>query len=498
MSHFEGRSLLRRLKVAISPQLKTLYGPEVYWTWRLLLSGIGLPWEEVSIDSSDYDVAYVLENQRVAPCRLRINARPEYWAHRSSLRLTGIKESNGWRLPAFENELFYTDFFRVADNCVVCTRDLIFDIFWLVTGQAEQQWTRDEKDRFQLNEAQEDWKHVFRLALASGIGDQMENLFLELGFPIPVPRWPQGKRAAVCVGHDVDYPEVIRWLEPLRIVHKRGLQGFSTAVSVLTGKRNHWHIPSWVQAEKRLNIKSAFYFVPRQGSLLRYALGTPDPFYDVRSRRFRALFQVLLDEGFEIGMHASYQAFESQERFANEKYLLEHVSGQPIEGNRHHYFHLDPDNSESTLLLHERIGLKYDTSLGHALYIGWRRSFCWPFFPFHQGERREIKTLQLSTAWMDDHLFRRHEHNPGDRGEILRALADVVAEQGGCLVIDIHDYVFDEVLFPEWAKTYFALLGYLLERSDFWIETPKAIAQHWQQRHASILQNSEGLTERGY
>ena len=33
--------------------------------------------------------------------------------------------------------------------------------------------------------------------------------------------------------------------------------------------------------------------------------------------------------------------------------------------------------------------------------------------------------------------------NPGDSLEVLRELADENARQGGCLVLDVHDYVFD-------------------------------------------------------
>jgi hypothetical protein len=91
-------------------------------------------------------------------------------------------------------------------------------------------------------------------------------------------------------------------------------------------------------------------------------------------------------------------------------------------------------------------------------------------------------------------LFGHKQANPGGRLEILQALADRVAEQGGCLNIDVHEYVFDEVLFPEWAKMYRGLWEYLTARSDFWIDTPGRIADHWVERYSSIIQASQGLT----
>lgn len=144
--------------------------------------------------------------------------------------------------------------------------------------------------------------------------------------------------------------------------------------------------------------------------------------------------------------------------------------------------------------MHEQIGLQYDTSLAHERYAGWRRGLSWPFFPLHQRERRELKTLQLPTAWMDDQLFGHRPDNPGDRRARLRALADRVAEQGGCLLVDVHDYVFDDALFPGWARAYRELWGYLTARADFWIDTPGRVAAHWIARHAAITRASRGLT----
>jgi hypothetical protein len=172
---------------------------------------------------------------------------------------------------------------------------------------------------------------------------------------------------------------------------------------------------------------------------------------------------------------------------------LEEASGQPVVGNRHHYWHLNPDNVEETLLIYEQIGLKYDASLIHERYLGWRRGLSQPFFPFHQAERRELKTLQIPTSWMDDQLFGHQADNPGGRLELLQTLADRVVEQGGCLLIDIHDYVFDQALFPNWTLVFHRLWEYLLQRGDFWFGTPAQIAEHWATRSASLVQASQGL-----
>lgn len=485
---------MERIRIAIDPYLANMHAPEIHWTWRLLLTDMGWGWQEAPLDSA-CDVAFVIEPAHAPRARLCIRADPQAWAQPAVYRLRGVEQHNGVAILSFEGEGPVADPIQVDHGQVICQRDLIFEVFWLVSGQEERHWLRDKHGFFDLTGTATLREQVPRQALASQISVWLEKTLLDLGCPPPVPRWPHGKRAAAGVGHDVDYPEVKRWLEPLRILMRQGWRGLAPALAVLTSRRSHWQFSAWMDMDKSLHTRSAFYFVARQGSLLEYATGTPDPFYDITSERFRQLFCELGEEGFEIGLQASYQAYQSREKLAAEKQLLEEASGLPVVGNRHHYWHLNPNDAEDTLLIHEQVGLKYDSSLIHDRYVGWRRGLSQPFFPFHQAERRELKTLQIPIAWMDDQLFGLRAHNPGDRWELLRTLADCAAGQGGCLLVDIHNYVFDDTLFPGWAKIYRRLWEYLLARGDFWFGTPAEIAEHWSARYTALVQASRGLKE---
>lgn len=487
--------MAQKLKILIDPLIKDKYGPEVCWTWRLLLTSIGYGWEEVPQDSSEYDIAYFSDLEKIETCKLCVHADLNLWDQRSGLRLENVARFDRLSYPLFQCKHSPNPAFSVNNGQIECERDIIFDVFWLITGQEERHWPKDKHGFFELSTTAFFKKQVLRLALASGIGTWLEKRLLGFRFPSPFPRWPNKKQAAACLSHDVDYPQVKRLLEAIRIIGRQGLSGLRAALSVMVGEKTYWHFSSWVELEKKLNLRSAFYFAAVQGSIFKFAFGIPDPFYDVKSQKFRKLFKYLTDEGFEIGLHSSYLAFESGKKFANERQIFQQSTGQEIWGNRHHYWHLNPDDIESTLMLHEQIGFKYDSSLTHERYVGWRRGLTWPFFPFHQAERRQLKTLQISPTWMDDQLFGHLDHNPGDRLETLRGLIDTAAEHGGCLVINVHDYVFDDVLFPGWRKTYLWLIENLLNRSDFWIGTPGEIADHWIKRYNSLVHESHGLEE---
>jgi hypothetical protein len=485
--------MMARVRIAIDPALTADYGAEICWAWRLLLIGIGILWEEVPFDAGACEISYGVERSRAPTCRLFVPADPKRWGRRTDLRLDAVGHQDGANYPIYDDEHVGSKLFQIQDGCVTCERDVILDVFCLATGQEERAWPHNKHGHHDLSSTTFHRERALRLALVSSLGHWLERTFQKLGFPTPTPRWPYGKRAAACLTHDVDYPEIIRWAEPIRILLRQGWHGLSAIKSVISCVGTHWHFSSWVRLEQQFNARSAFYFVARKGSLPEFALGTPDPFYDIQSARFAPVFRNLTTEGFEIGLHTSYRTFENRYAMAAERLHLQLASGQEICGNRHHYLHMKPGDPENTLLMHERVGFRYDSSLYHDRYVGWRRGLSWPFFPFHQALRRELKTLQITTTWMDNQLFGHHSENPGDPTEILQGLADTALEQGGCICLNIHDYVYDDVLFPGWRKAYTDLLGYLSAHSDIWIVPPREIAEHWITRGGAVRAASDGL-----
>lgn len=485
-----------QLSLAIDPALERRR-PEITYTWRTLLAGAGYAWAEEPWGERSADIVYSTDPAAAPAGRLVILAEPRRWERPGMFMLAGVESDADWTRPRFVDDSGRQPFTTLQEGRTIVARDLVFDAFWLLTGQEEGQRPRGKHGYLDLSGTPTLADGVLRCALASAIGASLERQLAAMGFAPPAPRWPGGARAAAACGHDVDYPQIIRWLEPLRILARQRGAGLRTAVAVALGGHTHWHFRSWMELERRFGARSAFYFVARKGSLREYATGLPDTFYDIDTPAFRALFRELAEEGWEIGLHASYLAYTDGAKLAAERAALAAASGGPIAGNRHHYWHLDPQNPEATLLLHERAGFAYDASLTHNRYLGWRRGSSWPFYPWHQGERRALRTLQLPTAWMDDHLFGQRADNPGDRRALLHNLADTAAEQGGLLLVDVHDYVYDDALFPGWAAAYRELWENLYARGDVWFATPGTIAAHWSARQAAIEARSSGLEPAG-
>jgi hypothetical protein len=482
---------MNTIRIAIDPELHP-FGPEIHWTWRTVLTSLGWAWIDTPL-SDPCDLAYTARPERAPQARLVMRADLAQWEAGAALRFSRAARSQPLTYPLFAGEVEPAAVVHRSCARVECWRDLAFAVYWLAAGFEEKAWPQDKHGFVDFRGSPLHDEQVFDQALGSQIALWLKATLLELGCPPPIPRWPEGKRAAAAASHDVDYPEVVRWLEPVRVVRRLGTGSLRPAMEVASGQRTHWHFQSWVELERSLGIRSAFYFVARCGSLWEYAFGTPDSFYDLTQPQYRELLPRLLEAGWEVGLHASYRAHESEEQFGAEKRLVEAIAGQTIAGNRHHYWHLDPRQPEDTLWLHERIGLRYDASLFNNNHLGWRRGLSEPYFPWHPRLRREIQTVQLPTAWMDDQLFNLRAFNPGDRLERLRALIARAAANEGLFVVDIHDYVFDAELFPGWLNTYRWAWEYIRDRGDFWCATPAEVAEHWRARAAALRRSSQGL-----
>ena len=329
-------------------------------------------------------------------------------------------------------------------------RDIVFASYWLLTGARESTWPRSRWDDLQAGDSMLVKEGLLARAPVSRYAAFIQRHFESLG--VSALRWPWEESrptAAFAFTHDVDYPQIIRWIEVPRTLLRGSVRN---AWGIATGRQHFWRFRDWIDLTRRFGTRPTFYFMARRGSLLEFFAGTPDAFYDVASRAFRDLFHELKDAGAEIGLHASYRAFGSADMLRAERERIESIAQVRVLGNRHHYWHMDPDDPNETLRRHELAGFMYDSSLGLEYYPGWRRGMCHPFRPYHPAERRAIGTVQVPPAWMDDHFDRRRSVNHiADADAAAKQLLDTAKSLGGICVVDYHARGMNADFFPRYG-----------------------------------------------
>jgi FemAB-related protein (PEP-CTERM system-associated) len=487
---------IKPIRVALDSRLAQS-GAEVKYVLRTLLRIAGYPSEFCWVDGSDMgqktDIYFGLRPE-VIDAQVNILACNRWLTDDARIEPRRILMEQG--VPFLDFQRNGSAMHILSNGRLQFTNDIIFACYWLLTGAFETRYARDRWDNFHLDGSFFFTNSLASKPLVSIYGALLREHFRRLGqTPLDLPWSSQVKCAAFAFSHDVDYPEMIRWIECVRLFKTRGPKSLNSIAGVLRGTNHFWKFAEWVEFEKQLGTRPAFYFMARKGSLVQYALGTPDGFYDIRAPVFGKLFHYLRGEGCEIGLHASYHAYRSVEQLHAEREALEGAVGMPVEGNRHHYWHADPVAPYETLHKQEQAGLLYDSSLAFEFYPGFRRGICHPFRVFHPGERRELNILELPPAWMDDHFDRRLAQNKiADAQAYARQLVDAATCTGGVVVVDYHARGMNQDFYPRYGPW---LMDFVDKHLDSRLEfnTPQEIARQYIQYEKLLQANSRDLTE---
>jgi hypothetical protein len=475
----------RPVRVALDESVRP-WGPEVQYVFRTLLRIAGYPCEFV--DAADVRANTADIHYGRVPTRLRsgltIAATNRPFAGLADIEPQRLGSSGGLWFLEFENDC--AGMHRPGPDTLQFTSDVVFASYWLLTGAREPRYPRDRWGNLSLDGSFFLTQGLASKPIVSLYGAFLRRWFTERGLEARSLPWATNGHYAFAFSHDVDYPEMIRWIECLRLIRTRGARAFRTIRDVVAGRSHFWKFPEWIEFESQLGARPAFYFMARRGSLLKYATGTPDAFYDIRTERFGELFRLLREAGCEIGLHASYHGHRSADQLRAEKVALERTAGVPVEGNRHHYWHLDPEAPNDTLLKHEQIGLKYDTSLAFEFYPGFRRGICHPFRVFHPTERRELDLIEVPPAWMDDHFDRRLPRNRVvDPVASARELMEAGRATGGAIVVDYHVRGMNGDFFPNYGPWLKKFLEAQMDSSISFL-MPREIARSYRAYEAAL------------
>lgn len=326
----------------------------------------------------------------------------------------------------------------------------------------------DEKSRLLYSKTVD--KHVYTSPYAS-------NFIYENGFR---PFYPDGKKFAVCVSHDIDYlfTSPFGIYPRLREVGKHILRGqWPKAARYVNPKMNpRYTIDDLLEIGKKYGIRSSYYFLALEE-------GEEDYNFDVRS--ISKLLAKIRESGNEIGLHGGHEAFCNKDVLNKEKERLENAAGISVTGYRNHFLRF---HSTTWELLHDA-GFTYDTTFGFPDFAGFRNAFCYPFFPSHAFGRNSGQLLELPLLAMDATFI---YHLRWDEERTLRhvmGLIDQVRAVNGVMTILWHN----TCLWSPWDKIYNEILKYCYAH-DPWFATGEELIAWWRQNKFAEQYAKYGLT----
>lgn len=278
---------------------------------------------------------------------------------------------------------------------------------------------------------------------------------------------------ALCLTHDVDRPYKT-FQAPYYTFKRRDL---SHIKSLLSSTRPYWQFENIMDLEDELGVRSAFYFL-NERHLFREMAPTkwPNPTnwklflgrYDIEDEEIVGIIQKLHRNGWEIGLHGSYNSYTDLDRLRCEKRALERILGEEIVGGRQHYLRLQ---QPKTWEYHRSIGLKYDASLGSSTEYGFddRYSVIRPFgdefvvYPLTIMERALMESTEsIEAAWAE-----------------CRRLLEEARDHGAVMTILWHPRYFNEHEYPGYRTIYERLIEEALSMNA-WVGPPSVHYEQFQ------------------
>jgi len=163
-----------------------------------------------------------------------------------------------------------------------------------------------------------------------------------------------------------------------------------------------WTFDRLLELEKQAGIHAHFNFYAdfRKKTFQRWLF---DPGYDVRDVRIRALIQKIRDCGGKIGLHPSFDSWESSELIRQQTVNLSASSTQPIQTCRQHWLRF---SWQATWEAQETAGIVLDTTLMFNDRPGYRAGSALIWRPWSQRLNATAQQITvLPTVMMDSHFY---------------------------------------------------------------------------------------------
>ena len=365
----------------------------------------------------------------------------------------------------------------LKDNMIIISFDVFNEVGHILAGHLEHFWKSKSDDPIKKQLAKIPMVDYYEKILFDCLILVSDKLKIHLEYK---PFWPDGKKFAVCLTHDVDrLKKTFQYItHTIRHLKKGEMDLVLAQWSFLLRRENpYWNLDRVMEMERRLGVKSTFFFLNEQR---KACLFSPSKWklywgrYDIKDARIVEMIKRLDKGGWEIGIHGSYNSYSDIKRLEGEKKVIEEILGKKVHGISQHYCNLDiPETWEC----HEKLGLAYDSTIGFVTDIGFRWGTCHPFHPFNPPEDRTLSVLELPIIIMDNACA-------SDGKNIWEAIMNVLYEVEKCngvLLLRWHQGIFNEREFPGRAKIYEKLIEFCKERNA-WITNAYEIASWYNSR----------------
>lgn len=285
------------------------------------------------------------------------------------------------------------------------------------------------------------------------------------------PEYPEGKKFALCLTHDIDFVcngvlnTAARTVKALKKGH------FAEASILPFSAINKTWNPLWnfrqiMKLEEKYGAKSSFYFL---------TLDPKNEDFTFSIEELEGELNRISDEGWEVGLHGGHEAYNNPAEIKSKKQKLEKVLRKKVVGYRNHYLRFKtPDTWE---LLAEA-GFKYDSTFGYHDCVGFRNGMCHPFIPYNLNTGKEIDILEIPLCVMDTTLFDHMHLDFKQAWAVVEKLILTVEHYKGILTILWHNTYMQ----GDYLDFYKKILQFSAQRGA-WMTSGDQVYNWWKEKY---------------
>jgi len=218
-----------------------------------------------------------------------------------------------------------------------------------------------------------------------------------------VSPWPEGRRWAAALTHDLDVVSGWPAFTLLRLAElarhgeaRRWAQALWAALTAVGGDPIARGVAAILAAEQAAGISSTWFVLSGTPTPARWLRG--DVTYRLEAVRTGRLLDAIGAAGHEIGLHGSFRTTTAAVDFAKERDRLARRlrAASPPAGVRQHFLRLRPGRTHAAM---QEAGFRYDATYGFADRNGFRLGVA-DVVPAWLGDR-EARLSAVPLVWMD-------------------------------------------------------------------------------------------------
>ncbi|MDH5414505.1 MAG: polysaccharide deacetylase family protein [Flavobacteriaceae bacterium] len=276
----------------------------------------------------------------------------------------------------------------------------------------------------------------------------------------------------IALSHDIDRIKRTYqfFTKPVKSLLNGRFNDFKSSIGTSFEKGNYWKFDDIIAIESKLNVKSTFFFL---NETIKFNILKPRTFvlakgrYNIETPEIVEIIKWLDTNGWEIGLHGSFNSYADVDLLNYEKKVLEGIVGHEVIGIRQHHLNLNAN----TWGLQNEVGLKYDSSFGSNDVIGFKENIFLPFQPL-DTEFTVFPQVIMDSCFMND----------PDRWNHLDSLMDTCEKENAILVVNFHNNVFNDGDYPGYRDAYIKIIEKGIERGaifktlkEYYLESIKNI-----------------------